>query len=124
MVIGHYVLGDGRRAATTVRYASNAGPVFDPKESGATIEEPEEMVSAFGSPDWNFTFVQGSGLCRSKKFHAFVETLLLKDYHQRPHTEDLLRHPFIREQPTERQVRIAIKDHLDRHRRLVRGKGM
>ncbi|OUC42028.1 kinase domain protein [Trichinella nativa] len=56
----------------------------------------------------------------SKKFHSFVETVLVKDYHQRPYTEQLLRHPFIRDLPTERQVRIAIKDHLDRHRRLTR----
>lgn len=54
---------------------------------------------------------------RSKKFHSFIETVLVKDYHQRPYTEQLLRHPFIRDQPSERQVRIAIKDHLDRHRR-------
>uniref|UniRef100_A0A5S6QTK1 non-specific serine/threonine protein kinase n=1 Tax=Trichuris muris TaxID=70415 RepID=A0A5S6QTK1_TRIMR len=56
----------------------------------------------------------------SKKFHSFIETVLVKDYHQRPYTEQLLRHPFIRDLPTERQVRIAIKDYLDRHRRLNR----
>lgn len=53
----------------------------------------------------------------SKKFHSFIETVLVKDYHQRPYTEQLLRHPYIRDQPSERQVRIAIKEHLDRHRR-------
>jgi misshapen/NIK-related kinase len=51
------------------------------------------------------------------RFHSFIETVLVKDYHQRPYTEQLLRHPFIKDQPTERQVRIAIKDYLDRHRR-------
>ncbi|VDO93122.1 unnamed protein product [Soboliphyme baturini] len=56
----------------------------------------------------------------SKKFHSFIETVLVKDYHQRPYTDQLLKHPFIRDQPMERQVRIAIKDHLDRHRRLTR----
>lgn len=38
----------------------------------------------------------------------------MKDYHQRPYTEQLLKHPFIKEQPTERQVRIQLKDHIDR----------
>lgn len=38
----------------------------------------------------------------------------MKDYHQRPYTEQLLRHSFIKDQPTERQVRIQLKDHIDR----------
>lgn len=38
----------------------------------------------------------------------------MKDYHQRPYTEQLLKHQFIKEQPTERQVRIQLKDHIDR----------
>ncbi|PNF29405.1 Serine/threonine-protein kinase mig-15 [Cryptotermes secundus] len=50
----------------------------------------------------------------AKKFHSFIETVLVKDYHQRPYTEQLLKHPFIRDQPTERQVRIHLKDHIDR----------
>ena len=39
------------------------------------------------------------------------------DYKQRPTTEHLLKHPFIRDQPTERQVRIQLKDYIDRHRK-------
>ncbi|KAL0281166.1 UNVERIFIED_CONTAM: hypothetical protein PYX00_002232 [Menopon gallinae] len=50
----------------------------------------------------------------AKKFHGFIETVLVKDYHQRPYTDNLLKHPFIRDQPTERQVRIQLKDHIDR----------
>ncbi|XP_041974691.1 serine/threonine-protein kinase mig-15 isoform X2 [Aricia agestis] len=50
----------------------------------------------------------------AKKFHSFIETVLVKDYHQRPYTEQLLKHPFIRDQPTERQVRIQLNDHIDR----------
>ncbi|VVC94140.1 unnamed protein product [Leptidea sinapis] len=50
----------------------------------------------------------------TKKFHGFIETVLVKDYHQRPYTEQLLRQAFIRDQPTERQVRIQLKDHIDR----------
>lgn len=50
----------------------------------------------------------------SKKFHQFIDTVLVKDYHQRPYTEQLLKASFIKEQPTERQVRIQLKDHIDR----------
>ncbi|KAK5973998.1 Traf2 and NCK-interacting protein kinase [Trichostrongylus colubriformis] len=54
----------------------------------------------------------------TKKFESFIETVLIKDYQQRPYTDQLLRHPFIRDQPPERSTRIAIKDHIDRHRRI------
>uniref|UniRef100_A0A668AZ33 non-specific serine/threonine protein kinase n=1 Tax=Myripristis murdjan TaxID=586833 RepID=A0A668AZ33_9TELE len=51
---------------------------------------------------------------RSKKFFSFIESCLVKNYTQRPPTEQLLKHPFIRDQPNERQVRIQLKDHIDR----------
>lgn len=57
----------------------------------------------------------------NKKFHSFIETVLVKDYQQRPYTDQLLKHPFIRDQPTERQVRIQLKDHIDRCRKHKRG---
>ncbi|XP_075163975.1 serine/threonine-protein kinase msn isoform X7 [Haematobia irritans] len=50
----------------------------------------------------------------TKKFQSFIDTVLVKDYHQRPYTEQLLKHPFIKDQPTDRQVRIQLKDHIDR----------
>jgi len=50
----------------------------------------------------------------SSKFKNFIETVLVKDYHQRPYTENLLKHPFVRDQPNERQTRIQIKDLIDR----------
>ncbi|XP_075537112.1 serine/threonine-protein kinase mig-15-like isoform X10 [Dermacentor variabilis] len=62
----------------------------------------------------------------AKKFHSFIETVLVKDYQQRPYTEQLLKHPFIKDQPTERQVRIQLKDHMDRcrkHKRSASGAG-
>lgn len=49
--------------------------------------------------------------------------MLVKDYHQRPYTEQLLKHPFIRDQPTERQVRIQLKDHIDRCKKRKQEKG-
>lgn len=54
----------------------------------------------------------------SKKFESFVETVLVKDYTQRPFTENLLRHQFMREVPPLGQVRNTIKEHIDRFRRL------
>ncbi|CAJ0584242.1 unnamed protein product, partial [Mesorhabditis spiculigera] len=53
-----------------------------------------------------------------KKFESFIETVLVKDYKQRPYTDQLLRHPFVRDLPPERSIRIAIKEQIDRHRRL------
>jgi len=84
---------------------------------------------------WNFswvTFVKRLGGCdynavvfesvnRSKKFGSFVEDCLIKDYKQRPNTEQLLRHTFLKDQLPERQIRIQLKDHLDRHRKKPRG---
>uniref|UniRef100_A0A8C7GRW6 non-specific serine/threonine protein kinase n=1 Tax=Oncorhynchus kisutch TaxID=8019 RepID=A0A8C7GRW6_ONCKI len=53
----------------------------------------------------------------SKKFIDFIEGCLVKTYTSRPSTEQLLKHSFIRDQPTERQVRIQLKDHIDRTRK-------
>ncbi|KAM5171236.1 misshapen-like kinase 1 isoform 3-T3 [Mantella aurantiaca] len=53
----------------------------------------------------------------SKKFIEFIDTCLIKNYMNRPPTEQLLKYPFIRDQPTERQVRIQLKDHIDRSRK-------
>ena len=57
---------------------------------------------------------------RSKKFVDFISVCLIKDYMQRPNTDQLLKHAFFREQPSDRQIRIQLKDHLDRHRRTRR----
>ncbi|CAL8102844.1 unnamed protein product [Calicophoron daubneyi] len=53
----------------------------------------------------------------SPRFHDFVNKCLTKDYTKRPNTGDLLRHDFITNLPNERQVRIQLKDHIDRHKR-------
>uniref|UniRef100_A0A671SU49 non-specific serine/threonine protein kinase n=1 Tax=Sinocyclocheilus anshuiensis TaxID=1608454 RepID=A0A671SU49_9TELE len=50
----------------------------------------------------------------SKKFQSFIESCLLKNHNQRPSTEQLMKHPFIKDLPNERQVRIQLKDHIDR----------
>jgi len=51
---------------------------------------------------------------RSNKFQSFIESCLVKSHGQRPSTEQLLKHPFIRDLPNERQIRIQLKDHIDR----------
>ncbi|TUV99133.1 TRAF2 and NCK-interacting protein kinase [Bagarius yarrelli] len=50
----------------------------------------------------------------TKKFQSFIDSCLVKNHTQRPSTEQLLKHPFIRDLPNERQVRIQLKDHIDR----------
>ncbi|OCT59510.1 hypothetical protein XELAEV_18000932mg [Xenopus laevis] len=57
------------------------------------------------------------------RFIDFIDTCLIKNYMSRPPTEQLLKHPFIRDQPTERQVRIQLKDHIDRSRKKRGEKG-
>ena len=42
---------------------------------------------------------------------------MIKDYTHRMGTDQLLKHPFIKDQPSERQLRIYLKDHIDRHRK-------
>jgi hypothetical protein len=55
----------------------------------------------------------------SKRFEMFVDTVLNKDYRQRPFTDSLLKHAFVRDLPLpQHQIRNMIKDHIDRHRRV------
>jgi len=59
-----------------------------------------------------------SGRKWSKKFNHFIEAVLVKDYLQRPSTEALLKAPFIADgASSERQVKIQLKDHIDRIRK-------
>lgn len=57
----------------------------------------------------------------SRKFHTFIETVLIKNYQQRPNTEQALQHPFIRDQPQEKKVRIQLKEHIDKVCKYRRG---
>lgn len=88
-------------------------------------EEREELFELSCSCDLVlFCFFSPSCFLRSKKFFSFIEGCLVKNYMQRPSTEQLLKHPFIRDQPNERQVRIQLKDHIDRTRKKRGEKGM
>ncbi|KAI6173699.1 Serine/threonine-protein kinase mig-15 [Aphelenchoides besseyi] len=55
----------------------------------------------------------------SKKFEAFIDTVLVKDYKLRPFTDNLLKHQFFRDlnQSIEQKIKDSIRDHIDRYRR-------
>merc|ERR1719318_696936 len=87
---------------TAIEMAEAQPPLCDMHPMRALFLIPRNPPPRLKSKRWN------------SKFKNFIETSLVKDYHQRPYTEQLLKHPFVRDQPTERQVRIQLKDHLDR----------
>jgi len=87
---------------TAIEMAEAQPPLCDMHPMRALFLIPRNPPPRLKSKRWN------------SKFKNFIETVLVKDYHQRPYTDQLLKHPFVRDQPTERQVRIQLKDHLDR----------
>uniref|UniRef100_A0A1I8I7P1 non-specific serine/threonine protein kinase n=1 Tax=Macrostomum lignano TaxID=282301 RepID=A0A1I8I7P1_9PLAT len=50
----------------------------------------------------------------SSRFQSFVEQCLIKNYRQRPFTDKLLTHSFIKDMPSERNIKNQIKEHIDR----------
>ncbi|KAL5282328.1 msn family protein [Megaselia abdita] len=87
---------------TALEMAESQPPLCDLHPMRALFLIPRNSPPRLKSKKW------------SKKFHSFIDTVLEKDYHQRPYTDQLLKHAFIKEQPTERNVRIQLKDHIDR----------
>ncbi|XP_060888357.1 mitogen-activated protein kinase kinase kinase kinase 4-like isoform X12 [Labrus mixtus] len=87
---------------TAIEMAEGAPPLCDMHPMRALFLIPRNPPPRLKSKKW------------SKKFFSFIENSLVKNYTQRPPTEQLLKHPFIRDQPNERQVRIQLKDHIDR----------
>ncbi|XP_038835826.1 mitogen-activated protein kinase kinase kinase kinase 4-like isoform X1 [Salvelinus namaycush] len=87
---------------TAIEMAEGAPPLCDMHPMRALFLIPRNPPPRLKSKKW------------SKKFCSFIEGSLVKNYNQRPPTEQLLKHPFIRDQPNERQVRIHLKDHIDR----------
>ncbi|XP_051760924.1 mitogen-activated protein kinase kinase kinase kinase 4 isoform X1 [Ctenopharyngodon idella] len=90
---------------TAIEMAEGAPPLCDMHPMRALFLIPRNPPPRLKSKKW------------SKKFFSFIEGCLVKNYTQRPPTDQLLKHPFIRDQPNERQVRIQLKDHLDRCRK-------
>ncbi|XP_030210050.1 mitogen-activated protein kinase kinase kinase kinase 4 isoform X10 [Gadus morhua] len=87
---------------TALEMAEGAPPLCDMHPMRALFLIPRNPPPRLKSKKW------------SKKFISFIEACLVKNYTQRPPTEQLLKHPYIRDQPNERQVRIQLKDHIDR----------
>ncbi|KAI1882771.1 hypothetical protein AGOR_G00238360 [Albula goreensis] len=87
---------------TAIEMAEGAPPLCDMHPMRALFLIPRNPAPRLKSKKW------------SKKFQSFIESCLVKNHGQRPSTEQLLKHPFIRDQTNERQVRIQLKDHIDR----------
>uniref|UniRef100_A0A8C1FWH7 non-specific serine/threonine protein kinase n=1 Tax=Cyprinus carpio carpio TaxID=630221 RepID=A0A8C1FWH7_CYPCA len=87
---------------TAIEMAEGAPPLCDMHPMRALFLIPRNPAPRLKSKKW------------SKKFQSFIESCLVKNHNQRPSTEQLLKHPFIRELPNERQIRIQLKDHIDR----------
>ncbi|XP_026580038.1 misshapen-like kinase 1 isoform X3 [Pseudonaja textilis] len=90
---------------TAIEMAEGAPPLCDMHPMRALFLIPRNPPPKLKSKKW------------SKKFIDFIDNCLIKAYPNRPSTEQLLKFPFIRDQPTERQVRIQLKDHIDRTRK-------
>ncbi|XP_016386399.1 TRAF2 and NCK interacting kinase a isoform X5 [Sinocyclocheilus rhinocerous] len=87
---------------TAIEMAEGAPPLCDMHPMRALFLIPRNPAPRLKSKKW------------SKKFQSFIESCMVKNHNQRPSTEQLLKHPFIRELPNERQIRIQLKDHIDR----------
>ncbi|XP_041119431.1 TRAF2 and NCK-interacting protein kinase isoform X8 [Polyodon spathula] len=87
---------------TAIEMAEGAPPLCDMHPMRALFLIPRNPAPRLKSKKW------------SKKFQTFIDSCLVKNHGQRPSTEQLLKHPFIRDQTNERQVRIQLKDHIDR----------
>uniref|UniRef100_A0A3Q3JLW2 non-specific serine/threonine protein kinase n=1 Tax=Monopterus albus TaxID=43700 RepID=A0A3Q3JLW2_MONAL len=87
---------------TALEMAEGAPPLCDMHPMRALFLIPRNPAPKLKSKKW------------SKKFQSFIESSLVKSHIQRPGTEQLIKHPFIRELPNERQIRIQLRDHIDR----------
>ncbi|KAM6953022.1 mitogen-activated protein kinase kinase kinase kinase 4-like isoform 1-T1 [Lycodopsis pacificus] len=90
---------------TALEMAEGAPPLCDMHPMRALFLIPRNPPPKLKSKKW------------SKRFLSFVDSSLVKNHLHRPTTEALLRHAFIRDLVNERQVRIMLKDHLDRTRK-------
>uniref|UniRef100_A0A8P4G709 non-specific serine/threonine protein kinase n=1 Tax=Dicentrarchus labrax TaxID=13489 RepID=A0A8P4G709_DICLA len=90
---------------TALEMAEGAPPLCDMHPMRALFLIPRNAPPKLKSKKW------------SKRFLSFVDSCLVKNHLQRPATDALLRHAFIRDLANERQVRIMLKDHLDRTRK-------
>ncbi|KAM8732530.1 mitogen-activated protein kinase kinase kinase kinase 4 isoform 4-T4 [Acanthopagrus schlegelii] len=90
---------------TALEMAEGAPPLCDMHPMRALFLIPRNPPPKLKSKKW------------SKRFLSFVDRCLVKNHLHRPATDTLLRHAFIKDLANERQVRIMLKDHLDRTRK-------
>ncbi|KAM4621621.1 mitogen-activated protein kinase kinase kinase kinase 4 [Polymixia lowei] len=90
---------------TALEMAEGAPPLCDMHPMRALFLIPRNPPPKLKAKKW------------SKRFLSFVDSCLVKNHLQRPSTDTLLRHAFIKDLANERQVRIMLKDHLDRTRK-------
>ncbi|XP_033977084.1 misshapen-like kinase 1 isoform X2 [Trematomus bernacchii] len=96
---------------TALEMAEGAPPLCDMHPMRALFLIPRNPPPKLKSKKW------------SKRFLSFTDSCLVKNHLQRPNTDTLLRHAFIRDLANERQVRIMLKDHLDRTRKKKEKEG-
>ncbi|XP_034073292.1 misshapen-like kinase 1 isoform X3 [Gymnodraco acuticeps] len=96
---------------TALEMAEGAPPLCDMHPMRALFLIPRNPPPKLKSKKW------------SKRFLSFTDSCLVKNHLHRPNTDTLLRHAFIRDLANERQVRIMLKDHLDRTRKKKEKEG-
>ncbi|XP_040179757.1 nik-related protein kinase [Rana temporaria] len=90
---------------TAIEMAEGSPPLCDMHPMRALFLIPRNPPPKLKSRKW------------SKKFLNFADNCLIKNHTHRPTTETLLKHSFVRDLQNERQIRIMLKDHLDRTRK-------
>ncbi|XP_061690070.1 mitogen-activated protein kinase kinase kinase kinase 4 isoform X2 [Syngnathoides biaculeatus] len=96
---------------TALEMAEGAPPLCDMHPMRALFLIPRNPPPRLKSKKW------------SKRFLSFIDSCLVKNHLHRSTTDVLLRHAFIRDLTNERQVRIMLKDHLDRTRKKKEKEG-
>ncbi|CAL8358420.1 unnamed protein product [Merluccius merluccius] len=90
---------------TALEMAEGAPPLCDMHPMRALFLIPRNPPPKLKTKKW------------SKRFLSFMDRCLVKNHQLRPSAEALLRHAFVKDLVNERQVRIMLKDHLDRTRK-------
>ncbi|XP_005163446.1 TRAF2 and NCK interacting kinase a isoform X3 [Danio rerio] len=90
---------------TALEMAEGAPPLCELHPMRALFLIPRNAPPRLKSKKW------------TKRFHSFIESCLVKNHNMRPGTDQLLKHPFIRDMANERTIRIQLKDHIDRTRK-------
>lgn len=96
---------------TAIEMAEGSPPLCDMHPMRALFLIPRNAAPRLREKRW------------SARFHSFVEQSLVKNFHNRPSTDALLKHPFITQlaDAEERKTKIQLKDHIDLTKRRKAG---